>query len=89
MDASWIPVKADHLEISQIPDGYLIREPAGERLHYLNRTATLVFELCDGRTDAAAIPTLVQQLYGLDSPPVAVVEECLGRLVGEGLLHRR
>jgi hypothetical protein len=87
MDANWVPKKAEGLEVNELPDGYVIYQQASDRVHYLNRTAVLVFEVCDGQVTAAAIPDLVRQAYDLDAAPTAEVEECLARFLDEGLIH--
>lgn len=77
---------ADGLEVNELPDGYVIYEQATDRVHYLNRTAVLVFELCNGSTRAADIPELLRTIYDLPAAPTAEVEQCIAQLLDEGLL---
>jgi hypothetical protein len=56
-------------------------------VHYLNGTAALVFTLCTGEHDAAAIAELVRRVFQLADPPAAEVDGCLDQLRGEGLIR--
>ena len=64
----------------------MIYEPARDRIHYLNATAALILEFCDGERTACAVAELVQEAYGLPEPPSAAVEQALAQLRNEGLL---
>jgi hypothetical protein len=87
MDANWAPKKSDGLEVNELPDGYIIYQQSTDRVHYLNRTAVLVFEMCDGKVTVGAIPDLLRAAYDLDAPPTAEVEQCLSKFFDEGLVH--
>ena len=41
-------VRAEGLDVNEVPDGYVIYQTEADRVHYLNKTAAIVFELCDG-----------------------------------------
>ena len=45
------PRQADGLDITEVDDGLVVFEPTNRRVHHLNVTATLVFELCTGEND--------------------------------------
>jgi hypothetical protein len=83
----WSPKRVDGLEINELPDGYIIYQQDRDRVHYLNRTAVLVFEMCDGAVDADTIPDLLKRAYDLSEAPTAEVEQCLARFVDEGLIE--
>jgi hypothetical protein len=74
------------IEINKVDDGYIVYQPARDRVHYLNQTAALVLELCNGTTRAADLAGLLQTVYQLPAPPRAEVSECLEKLYAEGLL---
>ena len=42
-------VKAEGHEFNQVPDGYVIYQSGRDRVHFLNPTAVIVYELCDGK----------------------------------------
>jgi hypothetical protein len=54
-------------------------------VHYLNRTAALVLELCTGRLTPAQIAAAVQQAFDLPAPPLGEVEDTLAKLRTEAL----
>ena len=87
VDWNACPRPAEGIEINQIEDGYVIYDPARDRVHYLNHTAVLVLELCNGQVAARDLPALLQDAYGLPEPPVNEVAECLEKLLEEGLVR--
>jgi hypothetical protein len=81
------PRTAEGLEFNEVEDGLIVYQEATERVHHLNRTAAIVFQLCDGNHDAAAIAKIVGRLYGLEAAPADVVESAIARFVQEGLVR--
>ncbi|MGA3201083.1 MAG: PqqD family protein [Bryobacteraceae bacterium] len=77
--------KADGLEFHIVDDQCLLYHPDSDRIHYLNPTAGLVFELCDGNHTAGQIAILVQEAYGLPELPLDEVRGCLDRLQKMGI----
>lgn len=80
------PTMVPNLEINMVADGYIVYQADRDRVHYLNQTAALVLELCNGRNSADELSRLVQSAYDLAEPPVDVVAECLAKLRTEGLV---
>ena len=54
-------VRAEGLDVNEVPDGYVIYQTAADRVHYLNKTAAIVFELCDGARGADDIVARVSR----------------------------
>lgn len=75
------------LEITHAPDGYVIYNAAAEKVHYLNPTAGIVYELCDGATSAQAIGEFLKTAYELDAAPLDMVRDCLISLLEQGLVR--
>ena len=69
-----------------VSDQVVIYESASDTVHYLNPTAAVVLELCDGNRSPADIAGLVQEAYELSTPPVSEVNECLANLKASGLI---
>jgi len=80
------PERAPDIEIREVTDGFVAYDPARDRLHFLNLTATMLLESCDGNIRARELPELLAAAYQLAEPPIAEVESCLDRLMSEGLL---
>jgi len=86
MDGSTRLEWAPGIEIREAPDGLVAYDAGSDRVHYLNRTAALLLESCDGGVSAGELPGMLAAAFQLESPPAAEVERCLARLVEEGLL---
>lgn len=86
MDWDMRPERAPDIEIREVTDGFVAYDPARDRLHFLNLTATMLLESCDGNIRARELPELLAAAYQLAEPPIAEVESCLDRLMSEGLL---
>lgn len=79
-------MQAPGLDVTEVDDGLVVFEPTSRRVHHLNVTATLVFELCTGANDAAAIAQVVQTAFGLPDVPREEVDTVLASLQAESLL---
>jgi hypothetical protein len=79
-------VRADGLDVNEVPDGYVIYQTDADRVHYLNKTAAIVFELCDGERGTNDIVTRVSQMFELEGPTDAAIEACIQSLLKEGLV---
>jgi len=81
------PQVSEGLEINKVADGYIVYQPERDRVHYLNHTAVLLLELCDGKTRAGDLAGLLKAAYELPAPPTDEVSECLSKLFAEGLVR--
>jgi alpha-N-acetylglucosamine transferase len=80
------PRRHDGLDVHEVEDGYVIYDESTQRVHYLNPTAVLVFELCTGAHTEAEIVALVGRAFGLTDLPVNDVADCLSMLRREQLV---
>jgi hypothetical protein len=80
------PTSAPGLEVNAVADGYIVYQQDRDRIHYLNHTAAVVFELCNGRNTARDLPELVRLAFDLPEPPTEAVASCLEMLGQEGLV---
>jgi hypothetical protein len=81
------PVRVDGLEVNEVADGLVVYQDGPERVHYLNNTASLVFELCTGENSVARITELLRDTFGLDTSPEAEVTACVAQLRSQGVLR--
>jgi hypothetical protein len=79
----------DGLDISPADDGYIVYQPDQDRVHFLNPTAVLILELCNGRNSREEIVELVKQAYGLSNAPVEAVHQALAQLTAQRLVALR
>ncbi len=80
------PKQADNLEVNEVADGCIVYQPDRERVHYLNHTAALILTFCNGKNRADDIPAILSTAYDLAQPPADEVQECLAKLIEEGLV---
>jgi hypothetical protein len=80
------PQKKDGLEMHEVNGQFVIYETSRDAVHYLNPTAALVLEFCDGNHSSTEIAALVQEAYGMPSAPFDDISGCLGHLHEIGLV---
>ena len=80
------PKSVDGLDISPAEDGYIIYQPELDRVHFMNATAVLILELCNGRNSEEEIVDLIREECGLEQNPADAVRETLAKMKAEGLL---
>ena len=81
------PKRIDGLQINTVEDGFIIYQPEKDRVHYLNHTAVLILELCNGRNSVVDIVNLVKKAYSLMDTPEAEVKEIVAKMEDEGLIQ--
>ncbi len=77
----------DNLEVHESADGLVVFQEIDDRVHHLNPTASIIFELCDGAHDVAGIAAQVRDVFSLDHLPIGETMECIEMLIREGLVH--
>lgn len=81
------PKKVDGLEINEVADGVVVYQTDKDRVHYMNKIASMVLQLCDGATPTSDFPLLFQEVFELDAPPTEEINDCLEKLTEEGLIE--
>ena len=74
------------LEVHEAQDGLVVFNPETDRVHHLNGTAAVLFELCDGSRDTVDLPAFVAELFSLDDSPSEAVDEGLNQLMEQGIV---
>jgi len=74
-------------EINQMEDGYVIYQYDSDKVHYLNHTASLVLELCNGKNSVEQIAKGVEVMFDLSHSAQQEVTECLELLLKEELIE--
>jgi hypothetical protein len=80
------PQKAEGLEVHAVAGQIVVYETQADRTHYLNPTAALILELCDGTRSRVEIAALVQEAYGLPAAPVSEADSCLADFRRKGIV---
>jgi len=79
--------RVPEIEVREVTHGYVAYDPSRDRLHFLNDTAAMLLEMCDGKLTASQLSEMMASAYRLAEPPTAEVEHCIGKLMEEGLLR--
>jgi hypothetical protein len=87
IEADMVFAPVDGLELTDVPDGRVVYQADRERVHFLNPTAVIVFELCGEKLSVGAIESFLKDAYDLGETPSAAVRECIGSLLSEKLLR--
>jgi hypothetical protein len=80
------PRQIEDLKIEQAADGFMVYAEKQNRVHYLNHTAALVLELCNGEVTVDEMVDYIKEAYDLPDAPAKEVKECLATLRKEKLI---
>jgi len=80
--------KVEDLELSEVPDGYVVYQSAKDRVHFLNQVAAVIFELCDGNHTTADIRSILVSGYDLRNFPDEDFRAALDNMLAEGLIEQ-
>ena len=69
------PRRVAGVELSEVTDGFLVYQPERDRVHYLNPTAAILLEICDGTLAAAELPAFLAAAFSLAAPPRDEVQQ--------------
>lgn len=78
--------RPENLDVHETEDGLIVFDPATDRVHHLNYSAGILFELCTEAHDAAELAQMAAALYELDLLPTEEIEAGLRQLVAGGVL---
>lgn len=71
------PKRIEGVEVNKMEDGYVIFHSSLDDLLFLNHTAAIVMELCDGETDISEIYAIVKDVFKLENAPKVEIDTCL------------
>ncbi|MDZ7697199.1 MAG: PqqD family protein [Deltaproteobacteria bacterium] len=80
------PKQYPNLKIFEADDGYVVYHRETDRVHFLNHTAVLILELCNGRHSLSELIAILGESYGLDRPPEKEVVDIIDKFEQEGLI---
>lgn len=83
---STMVTQAINLDVHEVPDGYIVYQKERDRVHYLNKTAAIIFELCDGKHEPDDIVARVAKAFELGPSAHDQIRAGLNSLVNEGLV---
>jgi Coenzyme PQQ synthesis protein D (PqqD) len=80
-------MRASGLDVHEVPDGYIVYHASRDNVCYLNKTAAIIFEFCNGKLDAHEIVARVAKLFDLGATSHAEIRSCIDLLIKEGLIQ--
>lgn len=75
-----------NLEAHEAEDGLIVFNSTTDKVHHLNPTAGVLFELCSEPSSPTSLAEELGALYELPEPPTEAVNTTLEQLVAEGVL---
>lgn len=78
--------QAPNLEVHEVPDGYIVYQSDRDRVHYLNKTAAIIFEFCSGSHGVDEIVERVATAFELGTAAHDEIRTGLDSLLREGLI---
>lgn len=79
--------QASNLDVHDVPDGYIVYQTDKDRVHYLNKTAAIIFEFCDGKHGSDDIVTRVAHAFELGPSAHDEIRAGIDSLLKEGLVQ--
>jgi hypothetical protein len=79
--------QASNLEVHDVPDGYIVYQSERDQVHYLNNTAAIIFELCDGKREPEDIIARVAKAFELSLSAHDEIRAGLDSLLDKGLVQ--
>jgi hypothetical protein len=74
-------------ELSHISEGFIVYRAETEKVHLLNPTAAIVYDLCGTGQSLPVIADFLQEKFSLAEPPLAEVGACIDNFLAEGLIE--
>ena len=82
-----VMMRASHLEVNEVHDGYIVYHSSRDTVCYLNTTAAIIFEFCDGKLDTEEIVACVAKIFDLGDSAHTEIRRCVDELIKEGLIQ--
>ncbi len=82
-----VMMRASGLEVTEMHDGYIAYHSSRDMVCYLNKTAAIILELCDGNLDIEEIVVHVAKIFDLGDSAHAEIRSYVDALIEEGLIQ--
>ena len=80
------PKRIDGIEINKVSDGYVVYHTEHDKVVYLNHTAAVLLEACDGQTHIDEIKQIIKDVFELDEVPEDDIKNCMNELIETSLI---
>lgn len=76
----------ENIETNKVSDGFIISNPKNDMVYFLNHTAAILLELCDGTTSIPQMKQHIQETFNLEDMPGTEIDNSLKELIGYNLI---
>ena len=83
---STLYTRASGIEVHETDDGLIVFNATTDKVHHLNPTAGVLFELCTEPKTSAQLAQEMVDLFSLDEEPAEAIQAGLDQLVSEDVL---
>jgi hypothetical protein len=80
------PIQAGGLDIQEVASGLIVHQVGRDGLHFLNNSAAVVFQLCDGNHTLPEISAQLALAFGLAEVRADLAEQCVSELRAKGVV---
>ncbi len=80
------PTQAGGLDVQEVASGLIVHQVGRDGLHFLNNTAAVVFQLCDGNHTVPEISAQLALAFELAEVRPDLAEQCVMELRAKGVL---
>ena len=81
------PLQVEGLEIHEQPDGCVVYQHSREKVHFLNHTAVVLLELCNGKHSMEEIREIYAATFKRSEAPAQEIAALIEQLVAEELVR--
>ncbi|MBT4519886.1 MAG: PqqD family protein [Halieaceae bacterium] len=79
-------LQSEGLDVHEAEDGLIVFDAETDKVHHLNPTAGVIFELCSRQQSRTDLETLLIELYETEDLPLDAVRSTVQQLADEGVL---
>ncbi|HLH12858.1 MAG TPA: PqqD family protein [Methylovirgula sp.] len=81
-------IKSSDWQAVEVDDGVVVKDARSDEVHFLNRTAAIVYEMCDGQATPAQMARFLEEAFGLKTSALSDVHACLETLERKNLIRK-
>ena len=81
------PQRVEGLELHEQPDGCVVYQQSREKVHFLNHTAVVLLELCNGRHSMEEIRAIYAATFDLSPAPELEIAALFEQFLTEELVR--
>jgi len=80
-------IRVQDTQVHETEDGLIVFDPASDRVHHLNFSAAVIYELCGEIRTQSELVKEFATLYELEEAPVDDIKKSIGEMLSTGILE--